>query len=118
MALMRHEARGILSPTYARDLDVHDAGTLAAHGFRDCFAWILHPMATWIGVTSVSRRTTPIAETFVWAYGLGQCRFFFWTGAVFVRCPSASALYTMLATAEECLRERERAGALADGGIA
>jgi hypothetical protein len=117
LALMRHEAKGYLV-RFETDLNVHDAAALATHRPTDAFAWVLHSGATYMAFMGAEYRKHAVARMFVNAYGADESRFYFWDGACLTRYGSASALDERIADFEEQLRERARAGELADRGIA
>lgn len=116
MALMRHEARGHMR-MFLTDLDNHDAAELAKRPHHAAFAWIMHTHATWLTFASVEPRKYAPGALMARSYGADDTRFYFWDGAVFVRCGSAHAVDGMLAAREDELRERERAGRRADQGV-
>lgn len=103
LALMRREAQGFMS-RFQTDLEVHDARLLEQAPPGDAFAWVLHTHATYLTFADVAPRKHRFATMFVEAYGARDSRFFFWTGAVLVRCASAAALDTMLGEHEDSLR--------------
>jgi len=117
LALMRSEARGILV-RFQTDLSVHDTLALSKHAPTDAFAWILHPGATWFAFMGPEHRNTRFAGVFVGAYGPDECRFYFWDGSTLARKQCAIDLDEHIEQYEESLRERRRAGELADRGVA